>query len=381
MSKGQTDEWTVHISDALPFRIIGGAGVKVTRGLTGQAATDNAVAGLLAAYRKPQRKSPPGVRIFGGGGQPTITVAAFDASNISQGKADLVCEGVNDDQTVQQAFDMLPTRGGKIVLTEGNFHFGSVGVILPSRDFHMHGMGRDATIVIADGAASYMFLDGVTSSQFREQQVSDMSFDGNSVGITSFLTISTLGSGNNVLVSNCYFHNFDSHGINMPRPVGGWAFEHCYFFANGGAGITCSETYLTVKDCIFLQNTGMGIDMTFTGGNHIMGNRFVDNGSHGVGIGNAVSGGAEQCIFSNNHFIDNTGYGLVVSHGGDHIIEGNLFDGNSSGSMAFGAGAFGVSVDSFITGNNQVGSGTFTTYAAGSSALESNNVVNGTLVP
>ena len=381
MSKEQTDEWVVHISDAVPFRFIGGAGVKVSRGLVGQAATDNAVAALLTAFKRSTRLPAPGVRVFGGGGQPTVTVAAANSSNISQGKADLVCSGVNDDQIIQQAFDMLPSRGGKVVLTEGDYHFGLAGVILPGRDFHLHGMGVDSTIVIADGAAPYMFLDGIESSQFKEQRISDMSFDGDDVGVTSFTTVSTLGSGNNVLVSNCAFHDFTGNGITIPRPVGGWAFRHCHFYNNGSDGIESSETFLTVEDCIFDTNTGAGINTTFTGGNHFVNNIFNTNGAGGIGIGNAISGGAEQCIIMGNRFSTNTGWAIQIQHGGDHIISGNIFDGNTSGSMSFGAGGFGVSVDSFITGNNQIDGGTFTNYAAGSSAIESNNVVNGTLIP
>jgi parallel beta-helix repeat protein len=107
---------------------------------------------------------------------------------------------------------------------------------------------------------------------------------------------------------------------------------------------------------------------------------FTLNG-YGLSIGNAISGGAEQCLITDNRFYDNSDWGISIQHGGDHIISANIFDNNTSGSMTFGAGGFGVSVDSFITGNNQVGAGTFTNYAAGSSGIESNNVVNGTLVP
>ncbi len=381
ISKGQPDQFVVHISDATPFRFVGGAGVKLSRGLIGQAATDNAVAALLAAYKAPRRVPLPSTRVFGGGGQPTITIAASDASDISKGKADLVCDGSLDDQMIQQGFDMLPSRGGKIVLTEGIYNFGPTGVILPSRDFHLHGMGRDSTICRSDVAADFMFLDGTTSSQFREQRISDIAFDGDALGETSFTTISTLGSGNNVYLSNCDFHDFTVAGVNTPRPVGGWAYRHCHFYDNGGPGIISSETFLTVIDCIFDANTAAGISTTFTGGNHFVNNIFNTNSGPGIAIGNAISGGAEQCIIMGNRFSTNTGYGIEIQHGGDHMISGNIFAGNTTGSMTFGAGGFGVSVDSFITGNTQVGAGTFTNYAAGSSAFESNNVVNGTLVP
>lgn len=381
MTKGQTDEWTVHISDALPFRIIGGAGVKVTRGLTGQAATDNAVAGLLAAYRKPQRKPSPGVRIFGGGGQPTITVAASDSSNISQGKADLVCEGVNDDQTVQQAFDMLPTRGGKIVLTEGTFRFGTVGVILPGLDFHLHGMGRDATRILADEAGDWLFIEGIEASQTRQQQISDLMMDCDNLTDHALHTPATSASQNFVLVDNVWVKDATSHGFFLNRPAGEWKFRRCRFESCTGAGVFGSEAGMSAMDCQFTGNTQSGLQIALDTQNSIINCRFSSNSGDGLGVNNAIIGGSGESICQGNHFVGNAGYGIQIQDGSDWIISGNLFDGNTSGSISFGAGAFGASVDCFVTGNLQTDAGTFTNFAAGSSAIESNNVVNGTLVP
>jgi len=381
MSKGQTDEWVVHISDALPFRFIGGAGVKVARGLVGQAATDNAVAGLLAAYKKPHRKPSPGVRVFGGGGQPTITVAAFDASGISISKSDLQCEGSNDDQMIQQAFDMLPARGGKIVLTEGTYRFGPVGVVLPAKDFHFHGMGRDATRIIADEAADYLFIEGLTAAQTRQQQISDMKMDCDNITDHALFTPATSASQNFVLVDNIWVIDATSHGFFMNRPAGEWKFRRCLFESCTGAGVFGSEAGVSAMDCWFTANTQTGLQIALDGSNRVINNMFTANTGGGLGVNNAVVGGAGEGICMGNHFLANGNYGISIQDGSDWIISGNLFDDNASGSINFGAGAFGVSEDCFVTGNVQVDSGTFTNFGAGSSAIETNNVINGTLVP
>jgi hypothetical protein len=379
MSKGQTDEFTVHISDAIPFRFLGGAGVKVARGLVGQAATDNAVAALLAAYKKPARQALPSTRVFGGGGQPTVTIAAANATDISKGKADLICDGTNDDQLIQQAFEMLGAKGGKVVLTEGTFHFGLVGVICPDVPFHCHGMGPDATHLVSDDTAAYMFLNGITAGQQNEQRFSDMTLDGNDDGVTGITVVSTLGSENNVLCDNLVVRDFTSHGIGLPRPAGVWRFRDSVFLANGGHGLFAHELLLEVEGCVFQSNTSNGLHWD-TVDAVITSSRAINNGGSGFGTGN-VSAGSSTAIIDGNFINGNGAYGLHIQHGNDHLITSNLFGNNTSGSIQFGAGAFGQSLRSFVTGNNQTGAGTFVGIGAGSTAIQSNNVVNGTLVP
>ena len=381
ISKGQPDEFVVHISDAIPFRFLGGAGVKLSRGLIGQAATDNAVAALLSAYKRTERVALPSTRIFGGGGQPTVTVAAANATDTSKGKADLVCDGANDDQLIQQGFEMLGSRGGKIVLTEGVFHFGLAGVILPPVDFHLHGMGRDATEIVGDVTANYLFLDGLNTGENEQQQISDLTLNGDDNTAVGIRTPSTVGGQNLVLVDNVDIHDFTSHGIFLERPAGEWRLRRSRFFNNGGAGALCAEAGATAEDCQFFSNTGIGLFITLDGNGKVADCLFRQNGGAGFGAGNAISGGIGGFVITGNRFLDNTGYGIELQHGDSNLVEANIFDGNTTGSMTFGAGGFGVSALNFVTGNIQIGTGTFVNLAAGSGAFQSNNVVNGTLVP
>jgi hypothetical protein len=52
----------------------------------------------------------------------TYVVAASNASAQSIAQADYVCDGINDEETIQSAFDALPSDGGHIVLSEGTFY-------------------------------------------------------------------------------------------------------------------------------------------------------------------------------------------------------------------------------------------------------------------
>jgi hypothetical protein len=63
----------------------------------------------------------------------TIVVAASDSSTRSKRGADYICDGSNDEVTIQSAVNALPVGGGKIVLMEGNYSKGNAtGISLPS---------------------------------------------------------------------------------------------------------------------------------------------------------------------------------------------------------------------------------------------------------
>ena len=53
----------------------------------------------------------------------TVFVAASDASAKSKSVADYICTGTNDEETIQDAVDSLPSVGGIVQLSEGTFVF------------------------------------------------------------------------------------------------------------------------------------------------------------------------------------------------------------------------------------------------------------------
>ncbi len=53
----------------------------------------------------------------------TVFVAASDASAKSKSGADYICTGTNDEETIQDAVDSLPSVGGIVQLSEGTFVF------------------------------------------------------------------------------------------------------------------------------------------------------------------------------------------------------------------------------------------------------------------
>lgn len=84
-----------------------------------------------------------------------MVVAAADASDLSKSKADYICPGVNDQDTIQTAIDSLAS-GGRVLLTEGNFSIqvpSSAGAIVLGSFTNLIGMGGTSTYLIDDSSS------------------------------------------------------------------------------------------------------------------------------------------------------------------------------------------------------------------------------------
>lgn len=84
--------------------------------------------------------------VLGGGGAPSVVVAASNSTDLSKLKADLICPGVNDEETIQAAVDLIPS-GGRLLLTEGTFNV-AINDVITLPDFTtLQGLGMWLTII------------------------------------------------------------------------------------------------------------------------------------------------------------------------------------------------------------------------------------------
>jgi len=74
----------------------------------------------------------------------TIVIAASDSSPASKARADIRCDGIDDQRDIQAAFDAL-SPGGTVSLTEGTFN--CTGSIYPRANTMLCGEGPDATFL------------------------------------------------------------------------------------------------------------------------------------------------------------------------------------------------------------------------------------------
>jgi hypothetical protein len=109
-------------------------------------------------FQYPDVDTQPGpLFVGGGGGAPTIVVAASNATDYSKRKADFVCSGVNDHEVIQATLDAMDLGlglGGRLLLSEGTFNceYGWIRTsdLTAQSPVHIQGMG-DATCLSFSG--------------------------------------------------------------------------------------------------------------------------------------------------------------------------------------------------------------------------------------
>ncbi|MDD3070398.1 MAG: hypothetical protein PHX88_04300 [Methanoculleus horonobensis] len=96
---------------------------------------------------------------------PTIVVAAGDSSPVAKARADIVCDGTDDQVEIQAAFDAL-SSGGTVALLKGTFN--CAGNIYPGAKTMLRGEGADATFIeFTDNGRLLVSRESVTLYNFH----------------------------------------------------------------------------------------------------------------------------------------------------------------------------------------------------------------------
>lgn len=109
----------------------------------------------------------------GGGGEMTVTIAAFNASEMSKSKADFVAADSNIDVELAAALDICNVYGGTIILSEGLFTI--------SPDTHTVGTSSFPVILRGKGWGTALYLNanptdwGITIA--GKSQIRDLALD------------------------------------------------------------------------------------------------------------------------------------------------------------------------------------------------------------
>lgn len=148
--------------------------------------------GLPLSIRK---RVPP---VAGGGGVPTLVVAASDATVESIAKADFVCTGGDDGPTIQLAIDTIIAQldmlggehGGEVWLTEGIFEILATSSgprpIVVSNRITLRGMNPDGTVLLVmtnpTGAGRHIvqLLSGAKICDLSIQKLSTLTLNSDS---------------------------------------------------------------------------------------------------------------------------------------------------------------------------------------------------------
>lgn len=293
-------------------------------------------------------------------GAPDVIVAPVDG--IDPARADLKCDGENDDVTIAEAVSMLPTNGGWVHLMAGTFTFGSscipnggrvliTGAGRADQEDESHGGTRITS------ASNIALFNALNCDLFLK----DIDLDGNNAALHGV----TQGSEfNDVYLENVSARRFTSHGVSMGRTGSVFRASSCLFSNNGASGLNVSECEAFVYDSVMTHNTNHGVTANY-GGNVRMfvnclvannsGHGFETGGLDGAGYGivlvgshvanNGLNGiswpgnplGAPQSVIVGNRIINNTNNSVHV--GEDSVVVGNIFAGNGTNPPVAGAGS------------------------------------------
>lgn len=285
--------------------------------------------------------------LAGGGGRPpsTLVVAASDSAAPDADSADYVCDGTDDDLTIQAAIDELissGTTGGRVLLLEGTYSVspGVVNLYAPAAEYQqspwLQGMGR-GTVLEPDadtGDVLWVGDGGLISDLVVRWPNSRAGIVGVNVNVfgrvARVLCIEkSVASGSNVgfklsnswaLLEDCIAYQCGSHGFTTTSGATDNRLLACHATGVGGDGFRVEGDRNWLLGCFEEDSGGDGYELTSTAGN----NHLRDCHSRNSGAAALhISGGDDNYVAGCNFMTPGTWNVLVDSGSTGNIIVGN----------------------------------------------------------
>lgn len=106
------------------------------------------------------------VQIFPAKDRNTATFIIAAADSRGKASADYVCDGLHDQDTIQDVIDALPVGGGRIILLEGNYYLSNL-IDITRHSVELVGQGRGTKLIAAAGSETIdMISMGDGESQY-----------------------------------------------------------------------------------------------------------------------------------------------------------------------------------------------------------------------
>lgn len=198
----------------------------------------------------------------------TVVVAASDASEKSKTQADYVCDGVDDQVEIQAAIDSLPSGGGKVVLTEGNYSIGS-SIIIKGSYIVIEGQGMGVTTLTLANNVNDCLIKSDLSAIHDLCVIRNMTLRGNKSNQSSGHGVNATGLRKSTL-ENLWIENFKQDGI--------YANEDDGVSAGLAAG---NSDNVNLYYCIITNNDDDGVHLQGSSGFYITRTWCVSNGNRG----------------------------------------------------------------------------------------------------
>lgn len=308
-----------------------------------------------------------------GGGSTTVTVAATNTPAGLRANATYICDGVDDQVSIQSALDALPTTGGLIVLLAGDF-FLSAGIKVRKHGTRLTGSGIASNVTASQqgfgtrlrvvagftDTSVVEFADTTGTNAISTVALENMNIDGGDQGtnVTGVYLRGHTSDVSRVRVSNMSGTGFRVEGYAAtPTTPNGWAtydtmFSRCIATDNVGSGFHFAAGAQDdhMVECLSFNND-IGIQIQAASQQitncHTYNNRinvwFNNNGTrtkivnlkcegaqnHGIWLDNTTTGTSDVQIVASN-FKDN---GEATHNTFDHISFGTGTPGHARTSI------------------------------------------------
>lgn len=239
-----------------------------------------------------------------------LTVAASDAPEEVKRRADIVCDGIEDNVEIQAAIDRVAGGSGvgKVLLTEGTFHIAEM-IEIPS-NMVIQGQGSVTVLRVVDDAEyNQVLTNDDWMSGNTNITITDLAIDGNKAsqpGITDFQTGVFLQFCTDFMVRRLTIFDMLFDGVAVDSFSDNGQIDQCQIYQCEMEGIFVSDSQgVTLSGNTIRANSGNGIHLAVAPNCTVTGNPVSSNGSAGILVelsngvtvtGNTVTANAQDGI-------------------------------------------------------------------------------------
>lgn len=247
----------------------------------------------------------------------TLIVAA--SNSLDTTRADYVCDGINDEDEINQAISDLPAIGGRISFLEGTFDIGVAPINIDKNNVSLVGLGKSTRIQTTSN------IPIITASNKSGLLITDMYIFGSGGGNPANTGIK-FATVTDSYISGCWIENCEFSGINLVANCNGCKIIHNNLDSNAFSGI----------------------DITSSSNLEIIDNTIENNDDYGL-----LLFSCDDCIVTNNRINNSEMDGIYLANGDDNIISSNKCAGNDRLNQQLYSGITLASSDNNIVANNR----------------------------
>jgi parallel beta-helix repeat protein len=273
----------------------------------------------------------------------TRVVAAAD-SDLTDRAADYICDGTDDQQTIQQAIDALGNNPGAVYLLEGNYNI-SASINLDNTSpvdsaKAIIGAGRGTVLTAASG------VNVINASGVNSILIAQLMINGNAaIGGIYFVSVT------NSKVHQVWVEDVSGIAIYLNQSDSNTILDNHISGCNSNAIQTTNSYRVNISNNVIVDNEAMGIRIYSGGDMVIAGNNIQNSACNGIQLYSSSFNTVNANVVKGSD-ANGCGGNIVVCGGGSNIITGNIAEGALTyRGISIVSGLDGSSDDNTLSGN------------------------------